>query len=220
MGFGDFFKGAGKALEVIGDVTGSAMQQGCKAVSKATGIQEIEKVGELAKLSTANTGKILGSVVDGLGQTVEGVVNNDDALVKQGLGQIGTTTKNTAIGIGQGVLATGSMVVTSVEGVIEGDYDKAKSAAKNVGIVVAAGVIGLGIIEGVDLLENAETPTPVDVHSVDPHYVNDYARADGTQVDGYWRDGDGDTSVNLDKEHGGGYLQSNPDGILSNNLKG
>ena len=220
MGFGDFFKGAGKALEVIGDVTGSAMQQGCKAVSKATGIQEIEKVGELAKLSTANTGKILGSVVDGLGQTVEGVVNNDDALVKQGLGQIGTTTKNTAIGIGQGVLATGSMVVTSVEGVIEGDYDKAKSAAKNVGIVVAAGVIGLGIIEGVDLLENAETPTPVDVHSVDPHYVNDYARADGTQVDGYWRDGDEDTSVNLDKEHGGGYLQSNPDGILSNNLKG
>lgn len=196
------------------------MQEGCKAVSKATGIQEIEKVGELAKLSTANTGKILGSVVDGLGQTTEGMINNDDALVRQGLGQIGTTTKNTAVGIGQGILATGSMVVTSVEGVIEGDYDKAKNAAKNVGVVVAAGVIGLGIIEGVDLLESAETPTPVDIHSVDPHYVNDYVKADGTQVDGYWRDGDGNTSVNLDKEHGGGYLQSNPDGILSNNLKG
>ena len=220
MGFGDFFKGAGKALEVIGDVAGSAMQEGCKAVSKATGIQEIEKVGELAKLSTANTGKILGSVVDGLGQTTEGMINNDDALVRQGLGQIGTTTKNTAVGIGQGILATGSMVVTSVEGVIEGDYDKAKNAAKNVGVVVAAGVIGLGIIEGVDLLESAETPTPVDIHSVDPHYVNDYVKADGTQVDGDWRDGDGNTSVNLDKEHGGGYLQSNPDGILSNNLKG
>ena len=220
MGFGDFFKGAGKALEVIGDVAGSAMQEGCKAVSKATGIQEIDKVGELAKLSTANTEKILGSVVDGLGQTTEGMINNDDALVRQGLGQIGTTTKNTAVGIGQGILATGSMVVTSVEGVIEGDYDKAKNAAKNVGVVVAAGVIGLGIIEGVDLLESAETPTPVDIHSVDPHYVNDYVKADGTQVDGYWRDGDGNTSVNLDKEHGGGYLQSNPDGILSNNLKG
>ena len=29
MGFGGFFKGAGKALEVIGDVAGSAMQEGC-----------------------------------------------------------------------------------------------------------------------------------------------------------------------------------------------
>jgi hypothetical protein len=124
------------------------------------------------------------------------------------------------VGIGQGVIATGSMVVTSVEGVIEGDYDKAIKAAKNVGIVVAAGVIGLGVIEGVDLLENSETPNSIDVHSVDPHYVNDYVKTDGTQVDGYWRDGDGNTSVNLDKEHGGGYSQSNPDGILSNNLKG
>ena len=220
MGFGNFFKGAGKALEVIGDVAGSAMQEGCKAVSKATGIQEIEKVGDLAKLSTAQTGKILGSVVDGAGQTIEGMINNNDDLVKQGLGQIGTTAKNTAVGIGQGVLATGNMVATGVEGVIEGDYDKAKNAAKNVGVIVAAGVIGFGVIEGVDLLENTDTPTPVDTHSVDPNYVNDYVRADGTHVDGYWRDGDGDTSVNLDKEHGGGYLRSDPDGIISNNLKG
>lgn len=220
MGFGNFFKGAGKALEVIGDVAGSAMQEGCKAVSKATGIEEIEKVGDLAKISTAQTGKILSSVVDGAGQTIEGMVNKDDALVQKGLGQIGTTAKNTAVGIGNGVLATGSMVVTGVEGVIEGDYDKAKNAAKNVGIVAAAAVIGFGLVEGMDLLENTETPASVDVHSVDPHYVNDYVRADGTYVDGYWRDGDGDTSVNLDKEDGGGYLQSNPDGILSNNLKG
>lgn len=220
MGFGDFFKGVGKALEVIGDGAGSFMQEGCKAVSKATGIQEIEKIGDLAKLSTAQTGKILGSVVDGAGQTIEGMINNDDALVKQGLGQVVTTAKNTAIGIGQGVLATGSMVVTGVEGVIDGDYEKAKNAAKNVGVVVAAGVIGLGVIEGVDLLDNTGTPTSVDIHSVDPHSVNDYVRADGTHVEGYWRDGDGDTSVNLDKEHGGGYSQSNPDGILSNNLKG
>ena len=217
MGFSNFFKGAGKALEVIGDVAGSAMQEGCKAVSKATGIQEIEKVGDLAKLSTAQTGKILGSVVDGAGQTIEGMINNNDDLVKQGLGQIGTTAKNTAVGIGQGVLATGSMVVTSVEGVIEGDYDKAKNAAKNVGIVVAAGVVGLGIVEGIDMMEN--TAIPNNIHSVDPHYVSDYTRADGTQVDGYWRDGDGNTSVNLDKEHGGVYLQSNPDELLSNNLK-
>lgn len=220
MGFGDFFKVAGKALEIVGDVAGSAMQTGCMVVSKATGIEEIEKVGKLAKLSTEQTGKILGSVVDGAGQTIEGMINNDDDLIKQGIGQIGTTAKNTAVGIGQGVLATGNMVVTGVEGVIEGDYDKARNAAKNVGIAAAAAVIGFGVIEGVDLLDNTEAQMSVDLHSVDPHYVNDYVREDGTHVEGFWRDGDGNTGVNLDKSHGGGYNQSNPDTIVSNNLKG
>ncbi|QCX33146.1 hypothetical protein FDN13_05210 [Caloramator sp. E03] len=42
---------------------------------------------------------------------------------------------------------------------------------------------------------------------VDPHWVNGYKRKDGTFVNGYWRDGDGNTNINLDKEHGGGYYR-------------
>lgn len=217
MGFGDFFKGASKALELLGDVAGSAMQEGCQAISKATGIQEIEKVGCLAKAATANTGRALGSVVDGVGQTVEGVFTENDQLVNQGLGQIGATAKNTAVGVGQGIVATGSMLGTVIDGVVDGDYEKAKSAAKNVGVVVAAAVIGFGVVEGLDLIEHTDVPD--NVHHVDPHHVSGYLREDGTEVNGYWRDGDGNTSIDVDKAHGGGYFQGNPDGILSNNLK-
>ncbi|MBP1931479.1 hypothetical protein [Ammoniphilus resinae] len=55
-------------------------------------------------------------------------------------------------------------------------------------------------------------------HFVDPHYVHGYDRADGVHVDGYWRDGDGNTDHDLTVEQGGGYFQTNPDGNLFNNL--
>jgi hypothetical protein len=43
-------------------------------------------------------------------------------------------------------------------------------------------------------------------HYVEPHWVSGYDRSDGTHVDGYLRDGDGDTS-HFD---GDGYYQRNP----------
>lgn len=48
-----------------------------------------------------------------------------------------------------------------------------------------------------------------DVHYVQPHYVNAYDKADGTHVNGYWRDGDGNTAVNLSANQGGGYMSHN-----------
>lgn len=47
------------------------------------------------------------------------------------------------------------------------------------------------------------------VHHVEPHYVQGYERVDGTEVNGYMRDG----------VDGTGYLRSNPNGITSDNLK-
>ena len=57
-----------------------------------------------------------------------------------------------------------------------------------------------------------------DLHFVNPHHVQGYTRADGTVVDDYWRDGDGDTSDDLTVNEGGGYDQTNQDGDLTNNL--
>jgi hypothetical protein len=37
-------------------------------------------------------------------------------------------------------------------------------------------------------------------------------------VEGYWRDGDGNTTVDRSVEQGGGYERSNPDGNPTNNL--
>ncbi|WP_423408357.1 hypothetical protein AABM38_22360 [Heyndrickxia sp. MSNUG] len=56
------------------------------------------------------------------------------------------------------------------------------------------------------------------LHFVNPHHVQGYTRSDGTVVDDYWRDGDGDTSDDLTVDEGGGYDQTNPDGDLTNNL--
>lgn len=36
---------------------------------------------------------------------------------------------------------------------------------------------------------------PLKLTYVDPHWVNGYLKADGTYVQGYFRDGDGDTST-------------------------
>lgn len=47
-------------------------------------------------------------------------------------------------------------------------------------------------------------------HFVQPNWVNPFIKEDGTNVNGYWRDGDGDTSHDLDVNHGGGYIEHNP----------
>lgn len=48
------------------------------------------------------------------------------------------------------------------------------------------------------------------IHYVNPHWVSSYRRSDGTQVAGYWRDGDGDTGINRST----GYWAHNPFGLL------
>lgn len=55
-------------------------------------------------------------------------------------------------------------------------------------------------------------------HFVEPHHVDGYFRQDGTYVEGYWRDGDGNTDIDLTSSDGGGYTQTNPDGDPTNNL--
>jgi hypothetical protein len=57
------------------------------------------------------------------------------------------------------------------------------------------------------------------IHHVEAHWVEGYVKADGTVVEGYWRDGDGNPATNLSSEQGGGYIRSNPDGNPFNNLK-
>lgn len=57
------------------------------------------------------------------------------------------------------------------------------------------------------------------IHFVKPHFVDGYIKTDGTIVNGYFRDGDGNSFTNLQEEQVGGYFRSNPDGNLFNNLK-
>ena len=56
-------------------------------------------------------------------------------------------------------------------------------------------------------------------HFVQPHYVDPYIRTDGTLVEGYYRDGDGNPDIDTPVNRGGGYMRSNSDGNPFNNLK-
>ena len=62
--------------------------------------------------------------------------------------------------------------------------------------------------------KNFVTITPA--HYVHPHQVSSYRRSDGTFVSGYYRDGDGDTSINRSF----GYLARNPNAITQILKKG
>jgi hypothetical protein len=66
--------------------------------------------------------------------------------------------------------------------------------------------------------ENEHPSATAETHFVEPHYVEGYEREDGIYVEGYWRDGDGDTTEDRSLEDGGGYEQTNPDDDLTNNL--
>jgi hypothetical protein len=64
---------------------------------------------------------------------------------------------------------------------------------------------------------NLDEIKSIGTHFVNPHHVQDYTRTDGTHIEGYWRDGDGDTHHDLTTNEGGGYSRANPDGDLTNN---
>jgi Protein of unknown function (DUF3892) len=70
-------------------------------------------------------------------------------------------------------------------------------------------------LQNENMFANSQNPG---IHFVEPHYVEGYFRQDGTYVDGYWRDGDGNTDIDLTIEDGGGYIRTNPDGDPTNNL--
>ncbi|MEC0304259.1 hypothetical protein [Terribacillus saccharophilus] len=49
--------------------------------------------------------------------------------------------------------------------------------------------------------------SPADMQFVDPHPVSSYVRSDGTVVDSYYRDGDGNPDTQLTKDEGGGWFR-------------
>ena len=106
------------------------------------------------------------------------------------------------------------------------DKELLKKGAAGIATTAAVGVLALGVIDVVDGIGGPSADGDVaaapasnldvdgELHQVDAHYVEGYVRADGTVVDGYLRDGDGDTSINQSE----GYDRTNPDDVKWNNL--
>jgi hypothetical protein len=232
-----FWKDVGVGLgSAVGEVVGGAV----KWVGDMTESDFVREVGDGVKASTEFTGALLGDVVEGSVTAVEGMLSSDGTAVDAGLDQVWGAGARTAQGIGQSVGAAIDSGGDIVAGVLTDDMDRAAQGARSLGKTVAVGALAIGVVDlavGVDVAPDADAamsdgagelvasnaevpdpPTPEGVHFVDPHYVSGYTTADGTEVAGYWRDGDGDTSHDLSKGEGGGYLRGDPDGDPTNNL--
>ncbi|MCT8137664.1 hypothetical protein H1D32_07790 [Anaerobacillus sp. CMMVII] len=224
-----FFREIGKGL---GGIAGTVLGTPIQIVGEITGAKILEDIGDGVKKASTFAGDTVGQVADGTVNTVSGIWHDDPSQRDKGLSDIGNAVGRTATGVivtaKNAVENTGEVIV----GAIDGDMNKVKKGASGLATTVAIGAIAIGVI---DVVDGAETANPTltegeamnvatngnpDIHHVEPHYVEGYTRADGTEVSGYYRDGDGNPNTQLSAEEGGGYYRSNPDGNPLNNLKG
>lgn len=227
----------GGAVNVVGEVTGSKLIKevgdGVKKASEFAGdtlgqvadgawntaagmVQDDEKridrgLGDIGS-SVSRTAKGVVETAKGTyynGKDVyEGFKYNDDEKIKGGVRNI---VKTVAVG----ALAVG--VVDMVDGVDVGDPTGNQNLADSGDTPNQVHQVQPHMAQSEVAVATETTEDPGTNH-VKPHYVEGHWR-DGQWIEGYWRDGDGDTSVNLTEEQGGGYLRTNPDGNLYNNLK-
>lgn len=156
-------------------------------------------VGEAASTTVTGIGKGIKNIASSGFDVVDGVVNGDDEKAKNAAKNL---IKTAAIG------AIGLSVLDGLD-VIGDDAGNASFAYVDNDISDA----DLDYTDSIDSSDDLQSDTAIDDVDngdsyVDPHWVNCYTRDDGTVVDGYWRDGDGDTGHDLTKEQGGGYFRN------------
>lgn len=235
MAFGrDLGKGAGKLV-------GGLVKLGTDKVADVTDSRFIREVGEAAERATIRTGELAGRAADGIGGTVRGVVSGDSQMAKDGLKETGSAAMDTLTGVALGIGTVANDGATVFKCIKSGHTATAGAAARNIAKVAVVSVLAVGVLDVLDVVdigsegiaegevENGDSVAATNevdpsvgepnIHFVEPHEVSSYVRADGTQVAGYWRDGDGDSDVDLSAEDGGGYHRSDPDGITGNNLR-
>ncbi|MBT2756721.1 hypothetical protein J7E71_12220 [Mesobacillus foraminis] len=204
---------AGKQL---GNLAEGAWNIGSGIVNKDD--SKVEKgftdIGEGVTSTAKAVGQGVVSTAKSVGNVAGGIMDGDEERWKQGLRDVGKTVAVGALGVS--ILDVADVVdVNGNEGGFDGSNTgggMAMGSDSQPASVHAAdpndgqAVSGESGISGEYV--NEENPNG---HFVKAHWVDGYTRADGTYVEGYWRDGDGDTSVNRSVEQGGGWNQSNPD---------
>ncbi len=206
-------RGIGK---FVGTAAGVVVGGPIQLVGELTGIQLVEDIGEGVRKASSNAGDTIGQVADGAYNTVSGMVQDDEEKRNCGLKDMGNAVEKTAKGVYYTAKNTIHNGTDVIGGLVDGDPIRVKSGASSIVKTVAVGALAIGVIDfidgadGIDVDADMATDTDASNHYVNPNHVDSYVRADGTVVEGYWRDGDGDTSVDKTAAEGGGYLQSNP----------
>ena len=171
----------------------------------------IGEAGNVVKTTAIGIGRTLASTATNASLVVNGVINDDLETARRGVRELAKTVVISSLSIGLCDvvfdIVDEPLVATAEMG------DNTIFAANEIVSDIDVAFLNDAIEQEVDFYD-ASIQEP-DAHLVDPHWVNDYYKADGTHVEGYWRDGDGDTSVNLSTQQGGGYMHSNPLGLTT-----
>lgn len=240
MGFlKDLGEGAGW---LIGNVTGGII----KGVGELTNSDFIKDVGDGVKSSTEFAGKQLGNIVEGVWNVGSGLITDDEYKIDQGFDDLGEGVGNTAKSLVQGISATVNNIGDVAGGLIDGNSERALVGAKNLGKTALIATLGISVLDMIDVVDvidldahhdglaigdgdsgdhghyaqmdnhDQQSMNNLEVDNPNQHHVDPYWRTlpDGREI---WVDGDGDTSVNLSADEGGGWTQSNPDYQVSTN---
>ena len=237
-GVGSFFGGLagvviGGAVSIVGEITdsdfikeiGEGVCTACEnsgiligqAADGAVGIvggvitsdelaieEGFEKLGDATKQTVCGIGQGISNVAKNGGDLVSGILDgNEDEILNASKNLVKTAAISVlAIGVADYIGIIGD------DGIGADGMDVAEDINDTVDVTHVA-----DISESSDIAFDADIDDISDnqeFHNVDPHYVEGYTRADGTEVSGYYRDGDGNPNTTLTAEQGGGYLRSNP----------
>lgn len=127
---------------------------------------------------------------------------------------VGAATGRTVKGMGNGLKNTLVSGIDVVNGAINDDPEAMKRGASKLAKTAVIGALSIGVLDAFDIIGDDEAGIDLaggdDESFVNPHWVEGFVRSDGGIIDSYWRDGDGDTSINLSEADGGGFFRSNP----------
>lgn len=204
----------------LGHIAGGLVGGAVGFVGSATNSKFISEVGEGIYNSSVYLGDRAGEATQGVWDIGEGLITKNDEKLDNGLKDLGGSVKNT----GSALVGSAKHIVKNASdlgvGLLDDDPEKWKSGAREFGKTAAIGILGVSLLDLADVVDVDGNESPANLetvsrdtmienpnsHFVDAHYVEGHFRGD-TWIDGYWRDGDGDTSVDTS----GGYVSSNPD---------
>jgi len=193
-----FIKDFGK---IAGAVAGIVVGGPIYIAGEVTNSDLLRDIGEGAYNATERTGELLGSVTEGVAETVYGTVKKDSDIQSKGFEKVVESGGSYIKGVGKGMAKMVEDGLGTAGAIINGDTDKAVKTAKEIVKTVAVGVIAVGVIDFADGMDAFDLVENSNEHFVTPH---ERILSDGRAI---WVDGDGDTGVDTN----GGWVQSNPD---------
>jgi DNase/tRNase domain of colicin-like bacteriocin len=164
----DFLKKTGK---FAGTLTGKVLGGSVRIVGELANSKYIKEIGDSVERATTQTGELLGQTASGLYDVGAGLITKDESKRDEGLGDIGGAVKTTAIGIGHGVVHVVASGKDVYQGLKDGDNERLKQGAKNLGKVAAVGVIAIGVIDLVDGVDAAAASPVVEPPDMDMDMV-------------------------------------------------